>query len=377
MGTSGYSREIIKFSVERKLSKDLVDATSTIEDIYEDSQIKNYYVDFNTITNILVATKTILNKNDLTDVSDNDLDYVFKLICENRSSDKLLNIMAAADKLGMNDLANIAIEVWMSKYAIRAPVMSPAQLNSTAVFVLIPGRAYKIGSPPTEIGRYTDEVLHEIELSPFWIMDTAVTQREYAIRTGENPSKFKEQKDCPESFEIIKVKGKKIKVCADYPVENISHYGATRYAELMEKEDPNHSYRLPSEAQLEVAFRGGTITAYVCGEDENKLTEFVWYMANSNKQSHSVRSKSPNGYKVYHSSVSEWTTDWYDQYYLGSLGLDPNGPQFGRERVYRGGSWYDGAKSCRSAYRNFAAPWYRSQDLGFRLIRSKKSISAF
>lgn len=37
-------------------------------------------------------------------------------------------------------------------------------------------------------------------------------------------------------------------------------------------------------------------------------------------------------------------------------------------RVARGGSWYDDAKYCRSAYRDRFEPDYRSRNLGFRVL---------
>ena len=41
-------------------------------------------------------------------------------------------------------------------------------------------------------------------------------------------------------------------------------------------------------------------------------------------------------------------------------------------RVYRGGSWNNIARSCRSAYRNRYTPDYRMYYLGLRLSKSKK-----
>ena len=43
------------------------------------------------------------------------------------------------------------------------------------------------------------------------------------------------------------------------------------------------------------------------------------------------------------------------------------GPPGGSNRVARGGSWHDPARSCRSAHRCHYVPGYRSHDLGFRV----------
>ena len=49
-----------------------------------------------------------------------------------------------------------------------------------------------MGSPEDELGRYDDEVQHEVSLSQaFWIGKCPVTQAQYEGVIGENPSHFK------------------------------------------------------------------------------------------------------------------------------------------------------------------------------------------
>ena len=47
---------------------------------------------------------------------------------------------------------------------------------------------------------------------------------------------------------------------------------------------------------------------------------------------------------------------------------NPVGKQKGEPRVYRGGSWYDGEPSCRSANRFPYEQSVVSRDLGFRVV---------
>jgi len=64
----------------------------------------------------------------------------------------------------------------------------------------------------------------------------------------------------------------------------------------------------------------------------------------------------------------EWVEDWYGPY-SNDAQVNPSGPESGSFRVVRGGSWYDDADYCRSAYRYGLAPGDRAADLGFRLAR--------
>lgn len=132
-------------------------------------------------------------------------------------------------------------------------------------------------SSDTDTDRQPDENRHSVKLSSYDIGEAGVTQERYARVTGTNPSTFKNPKYCPESFKIIMENQKKIPVCSDYPVENVNWNDANRYANLESKIDPEFIYCLPTEAQLEVAFRGGTNTAYVSGNDYAGIIDYIWF----------------------------------------------------------------------------------------------------
>jgi formylglycine-generating enzyme required for sulfatase activity len=69
-----------------------------------------------------------------------------------------------------------------------------------------------------------------------------------------------------------------------------------------------------------------------------------------------------------HGNVWEWVQDWYGRSYASGAAVDPAGPSSGLGRVYRGGSWGDPARDCRSANRNNDAPGNRNDNLGFHLL---------
>ena len=75
-------------------------------------------------------------------------------------------------------------------------------------------------------------------------------------------------------------------------------------------------------------------------------------------------------------NVREWVHDWYGAYPEPVDGAeaakDPTGPDFGRHKVTRGGSWTDEVRNVRSAARAHDAPEVHDGFYGFRLARTAR-----
>ncbi len=240
-----------------------------------------------------------------------------------------------------------------------------------ALMVMIKSGTFSMGSPSSEPDRYDDERQHTVRITkPFYMAATEVTQAQWRVVMGGNPSRFS---NCGE----------------DCPVERVSWLDAVKYCNnLSEKEGLTSAYkingesvtwtrsadgyRLPTEAEWEYACRAGTTTRFNIGSSDSDLSRAGWYSGNSSHKTHEVAGKKPNawGLNDMHGNVWEWCWDWYVKDYPGGSVTDPVAPAGGSTRVFRGGGWYSLAGYCRSAYRSGSSPGNSRDYLGFRLVRS-------
>src|SRR5205823_15051550 len=125
-----------------------------------------------------------------------------------------------------------------------------------------------------------------------------------------------------------------------------------------------YRYRLPSEAEWEYAARAGTTAPYAgplglmawYGNNSGRAVldaDGLWHsdessygsrLSDNGKQTHAAGQKQPNAWDLFdmHGNVWEWVQDWYGRNYDESRPQsDPSGPETGRQRVMRGGCWYD------------------------------------
>ncbi len=219
-------------------------------------------------------------------------------------------------------------------------------------FVYVNGGCYEMGDTFGDgDGGEAEQPVHEVSIDDFYIGKYVVTQGQWEDVMGNNPSRFK--------------KGH------NYPVEQVSWDNAQEFiVKLNKKAEKN--YRLPTEAEWEYAARsGGKREKYAGTSSESELDRYCWYDENSSSITHPVGQKKPNGLGIYDMSgnVFEWCSDWDDEnYYSESPHNNPKGSKSGYFRVVRGGSWFYGARHCRSSNRYYYGPSYGSYYLGFRLV---------
>ncbi len=231
------------------------------------------------------------------------------------------------------------------------------------------GKRVKLGSPWNERGRMPgEEDFSEVTLSePFEMQVTPVTQLQWSLVMGENPSRFKT------GGKVVKLNGQNIEMNPDRPVEQVSWMDVQEYIRKLSERDPKYNYRLPTEAEWEYAVRAGTDTPYSYGSDAGELGAYAWYNDNSGRQTHDVAGLKPNPNGLYdmYGNVWEWVQDWW-RAVRPPHSADPKGPLSGSSRVQRGGSWVESSEFTRSALRHRLAPYRNLSYLGFRLVRTPK-----
>ena len=232
--------------------------------------------------------------------------------------------------------------------------------------VKVEGGSFQMGGT-SEQGRDAmdrEKPIHTVTLSDYYICKYEVSQQEWEVVMGNNPSHFQ---------------GK------DLPVEQVSWEDCQAFIQKLNTLT-GLDFKLPTEAQWEYAARGGSKSQGNKYSGSNTLSEVGWFWENSGEEilggewevkkvtknnccTHPVGQKRPNELGLYDMSgnVYEWCSDRYGKY-RGKSQTDPIGPGSGSSRVYRSGGWGDAAGNGRVSRRGLRGPGFRYSDLGLRLV---------
>ncbi|MCI7272858.1 formylglycine-generating enzyme family protein [bacterium] len=223
--------------------------------------------------------------------------------------------------------------------------------NVSYRMVYVSGGTFTMGATSEMTEPYEwENPTHQVTLSGYSIGETEVTQALWKAVMGSNPSYFKGD---------------------DLPVEKMSWNDCQTFIRKLNELTGRH-FRLPTEAEWEFAARGGNQSRHTQYSGSSRIDDVAWYYGNSGNKTHPVKTKQPNELGIYDMSgnVWEWCQDRKGSY-SSSAQTNPTGAFSGSYRVYRGGSWLNDPRYCRSSHRFSNTPDYEYYYLGLRLVLSE------
>ncbi|MBP5320637.1 MAG: formylglycine-generating enzyme family protein [Kiritimatiellae bacterium] len=206
---------------------------------------------------------------------------------------------------------------------------------------------------------------------PYLIGIFEVTQKQYELVMGADPSEFKGDKRPVEHISFGQIRGFSdgSKWPASPAVDPTSFLGRLRARTGL-------AFDLPTEAQWEYACRAGTTSAFNNGGDSDDDMKMLGRYGDTQADGRggysmhhtAVGSYQPNAWGLYdmHGNVWEWCLDWAGD--LSGGVTDPKGPEAGAFRILRGGSWGETAQGCNATHRWRLVPNYRLRHYGFRIV---------
>jgi len=234
------------------------------------------------------------------------------------------------------------------------------------VMVRIPAGEFEMGS---EEGDDDERPVHPVRLDAFLLDKTEVTNRQYLRFCGETG---RQSPRAPP----FGGRGDHFTTFAGHPVLRVGWEDAQAYCSWV-------GGRLPTEAEWEWAARGPDGRPWPWGNSPpageranfcDRNCSEAWAaraVDDGHRYSAPVGSyplgAGPYGVLDLAGNAREWCADWYgDRYYLRSPSRDPAGPEFGKSRVIRGGSWFAAADELRTTHRFRVVRDYLYFDIGFR-----------
>ncbi len=228
-------------------------------------------------------------------------------------------------------------------------------------FLWIPGDQFKMGSRAV----YAGEPIHDVRISPFWLAETPVTNRQYTLflaETGhEEPPTWRDRRfSTPEQ-----------------PVVSVNWHDAQAFCRWLGGKS-GLEVGLPTEAQWEFAARGPESREYPWGDAEPDDSRACFGQDWKKDKPALVGSfpdgKGPFGNLDQAGNVWEWCHDAWDEKAYAKRGenepLDPFLDGEGEDllRVLRGGAWSLPAVNLRAAVRLRDPASLRFLSVGFRLV---------
>ncbi len=212
-------------------------------------------------------------------------------------------------------------------------------------FVKLPAGRFVMGDAAAGVGPQ-----REVRVGSFFISTHEVTQAQWLVLMGANPSEYQDPRR---------------------PVERVSWLDTQGFLEELNRAEGTNRYRLPSEAEWEYAARANSSGRFFFGDEDDLLSRFGW--AGAGVSTRPVGAKLPNPWGLFdiYGNVWEWVQDCWHPDFSGA----PSDARVwaGGEcgyRVLRGGGWDTPSAQMRSALRGSYPANDNDVNTGFRVVLS-------
>ena len=221
-----------------------------------------------------------------------------------------------------------------------------------------------------DTSRTNESPAHYVLLKSFYIDKYEVSNIEYVQFLNEQNKSLNETsfwldiKDVDCKIELIGTLYRAEVGFENYPVVEVSWYGANAYAKWCGK-------RLPTEAEWEYAAKGGHLSQGYIYSGNNDYNKIGVNQNNSSGYCKPIGTKAPNELGIYDMSgnVWEWCSDWYwKSFYRVSPKNNPVVINDSDYKTIRGGAFTSDTNKIRTEYRDFALPEDTNKNIGFRCV---------
>lgn len=230
--------------------------------------------------------------------------------------------------------------------------------------VYVPGNTYRVGTPDEEAGREGDEgPIQEVTIQGFWMGQFEVTDDEFGV--FRNPDRDADTTAVPGVVYRVDAVSRPSPPYEDpafgmggsgKPAVGMTQWAGLHYAKWL-SEKTGVFFRLPTEAEWEIACRAGADPASMAPLTARLLEAQAWYENNSDLMLQSVGQKRPNAWQLYDmlGNAAEWMLDEYVADYHSRIADSADSPWIEPTRLHprtvRGGDYGEVEASLRCGAR--------------------------